>query len=1219
MHQNSFQSIRKKAFRKACSKVHRTQDSVSYRGGELTPEFLRRSGLEPPPLPLLSGATLSSSPTPTPATFRSRPRGGQASKHLRVLSWNAGHLGVQQWAEIRTWLREDSSSVCDVLVLQETHWNETAEFDVEGWHCISSAKKGAARAPKKKAAPGQRPEMKAASQQDPQLDTSRADGVMVLLSKRIPANQVRWREIRKGRLLQVIFPWMGTRVHLAAVYQHAWSSKKTIQQNKEDRAKLLGEISSLIRSIPCRNTFLLAGDFNARLSPHEGLIGPCSTAAEATNLQDESLQALVTSHGLIALNTWSSGQGHTFIQNASRSQIDFFFTTAASATGKAKQASPQSHLRLGQWKRGGHLPLLVQLRPTRHWNLPQQRQSPPQFNKEALEAAVRNDLPVSQRMKDWVQQRLSSDPDQVNAGLMEAAATYFPRSRSEGKPESAQHRATLRMWHRVQHIRSLHEESVTTLADLEQSLEDLSTWHKQALNLARKERHRAFQAEVDEACAHHDSYIAHKTLKKLRPWTPQVKAQLQGPDGNLLDAPAELQLLRNHVETVFAKHPPLEHAVSSLPVISPRLLSKHIGSIRPHKAVPQGSAPAAAWRLCSDLVGEALTASLQELGHRPGPAAEMLRSSLKDADLCFIPKPNKPATKPSNLRPLGIIRPDGKGLAGACRDLLAPITETYLRDLPQFAYQPKRGLSDALGRVVRHVRLVRQSCQDARRTRHQIQQSQVRPPLVGGVCFALDLSQAFDMVSRRDLLDTLRAAGADSALIDLVAALHAESTYSFRTQGQEGQVVSTTGIKQGCKLAPTLFSMLTGTIFRELIALVGVQAVVDYLTGYADDLTVHREIHSMEDLGRAHALIEQLLALVRKHGFAVNPSKCTMMVKLEGTQAQRALRRFTYWRTAPDGQRQKMWRLGQAKSHEGFPSVTSFKYLGVMLSYGNNFEKATLKHRLQEGNAKLQRVRRFVHNRRTAGPRSRLHIWHSTVWATVSSGLVDVGLTEETAALLRAWHAKKIRAVLNCPAHLTHKSTSDLYRAHDIVDPVLKLQKRHANRVKRLLKRHRLSQTGDVALAPPALEQALFLRGQYQSVIAQLDAAATPAAPASLETCPTCNQQFETKVGLRTHIARKHPETVQRYIPRTFSHLLSVDGLPHCAACRKRFPQMKGLKDHLLSGACSAPAELRALDDQAQPTTAPTSSLSGLHRRAGSRASLQGTSGVLSHMWFLDP
>ena len=171
---------------------------------------------------------------------------------------------------------------------------------------------------------------------------------------------------------------------------------------------------------------------------------------------------------------------------------------------------------------------------------------------------------------------------------MEAAATYFPRSRSEGKPESAQHRATLRMWHRVQHVRSLHEESVTTLADLEQSLEDLSTWHKQALNLARKERHRAFQAEVDEACAHHDSYIAHKTLKKLRPWTPQVKAQLQGPDGNLLDAPAELQLLRNHVETVFAKHPSTLSPPfpSSLSDCCPNTSDRFVRTRQRHKALP---------------------------------------------------------------------------------------------------------------------------------------------------------------------------------------------------------------------------------------------------------------------------------------------------------------------------------------------------------------------------------------------------------------------------------------------------------------------------------------------------------------------------------------------------------------------------------------------------------------------------------------------------------
>ena len=86
-----------------------------------------------------------------------------------------------------------------------------------------------------------------------------------------------------------------------------------------------------------------------------------------------------------------------------------------------------------------------------------------------------------------------------------------------------------------------------------------------------------------------------------------------------------------------------------------------------------------------------------------------------------------------------------------------------------------------------------------------------------------------------------------------------------------------------------------------------------------------------------------------------------------------------------------MWRLGTSKSKP----VSQFKNLGVVA------------HRLQESNVKLHQIRRFVHNRRTAGPKSRLQIWHSAAWATAASGLVDVGLTDETASLVRAWHAAK--------------------------------------------------------------------------------------------------------------------------------------------------------------------------------------------------------------------
>ena len=166
--------------------------------------------------------------------------------------------------------------------------------------------------------------------------------------------------------------------------------------------------------------------------------------------------------------------------------------------------------------------------------------------------------------------------------------------------------------------------------------------------------------------------------------------------------------------------------------------------------------------------------------------------------------------------------------------LLKPVTEAYLRDIPQFAYQPNRGLSDALGRAIQHVTDVKAACQRHRRTRRELRRGIAKLQLEGGICFALDLSQAFDMVDRADLIDTLEQAHTEPEITDLVASLLAGSRYGIKAQGEASHVTSATGIKQGCKLSPTLFSMLTGTMFRELAQLVGADATLRYLTGYAD-------------------------------------------------------------------------------------------------------------------------------------------------------------------------------------------------------------------------------------------------------------------------------------------------------------------------------------------------------------------------------------------------
>ena len=445
------------------------------------------------------------------------------------------------------------------------------------------------------------------------------------------------------------------------------------------------------------------------------------------------------------------------------------------------------------------------------------------------------------------------------------------------------------------------------------------------------------------------------------------------------------------------------------------------------------------------------------------------------------------------------------------------------------------------------------------------------------------------MVRRQDLMDTLLEAGVPTDIRGLVASLHSNSRYAVRSQQTSCSVESTTGIKQGCKLAPTLFSLLTGKLFRELAEVVGWDRVLHSLTGYADDLTVHHAVTSWSDLLQAHNMIANLLSIVRKYGFKVNSDKCHLMVKLTGTASARAHKLFSHTFLDAKGERHRRWRIGSTKAQESFPQTSSFKYLGVYVSYGNQ-EKATLDFRLQEGHAKLQQVRRYVHNRRFSGPKSRLKIWHTTVWATVSAGLVDIGLTAETAQQLRRWHARKIRAVLNKPVHLTGISTRHLYAAYGIKDPVQLLLERQSNRVgslrarlesqKRPAAQQAVKQDAqpppnhqDAALLPDSLQYAQTVLTEYEALLAD-----TPDEDELRHCCRYCSFQTNTEQGLHIHEAKMHRDKLDRYIPPDFLPEHSKDGLPTCAACNKQFALWKGLKDHLLSGACREPAAPRRID-----------------------------------------
>ena len=116
----------------------------------------------------------------------------------------------------------------------------------------------------------------------------------------------------------------------------------------------------------------------------------------------------------------------------------------------------------------------------------------------------------------------------------------------------------------------------------------------------------------------------------------------------------ELKELGQYATQVFAAHPKLPEQTGRMPQLEPAKLARHIASQTRES--------------CSSL--EALRAA-SVTGPRPilrflGNSAASGRWS-DQSGLVSYPEAGK-ADKPSQLRPLGILRPDAKGLAGTAKD-----------------------------------------------------------------------------------------------------------------------------------------------------------------------------------------------------------------------------------------------------------------------------------------------------------------------------------------------------------------------------------------------------------------------------------------------------------------------------------------------------------------------------------------------------------------------
>ncbi|CAE7939312.1 Pol, partial [Symbiodinium necroappetens] len=162
-----------------------------------------------------------------------------------------------------------------------------------------------------------------------------------------------------------------------------------------------------------------------------------------------------------------------------------------------------------------------------------------------------------------------------------------------------------------------------------------------------------------------------------------------------------------------------------------------------------------------------------------------------------------------------------------------------------------------------------------------------------GLCLSLDLSSAFDSVSRDLLIQSLLDHQVPSDLINVIQQLHRGAKYIFRTSQARGQVTTTNGIKQGCRAAPTLWVSFTLSVLEHLARHRSLMWVQNILTLFADDFCGHWTITCLQDWTAAISDLTLLMETLETYQLRVNLQKTALLVNLKGKTAKKLLRQHT--------------------------------------------------------------------------------------------------------------------------------------------------------------------------------------------------------------------------------------------------------------------------------------------------------------------------------------
>jgi len=193
-------------------------------------------------------------------------------------------------------------------------------------------------------------------------------------------------------------------------------------------------------------------------------------------------------------------------------------------------------------------------------------------------------------------------------------------------------------------------------------------------------------------------------------------------------------------------------------------------------------------------------------------------SEWRDGIIISLYKGKGPKTKCSNYRPITLLSVPGKVFANVFISGIQPLLESARRP-QQSGFTAGRSTIDA----ILALRLLSELHREFDRPLH--------------VAY-LDIKAAFDCVDRTALWKALSSKGIPDILFHLIEALHQSTEARVRIGSRlSGRFQTTSGVRQGCILAPTLFCVAIDWIFEHMSVHPGINIGNYNITDlvYADD------------------------------------------------------------------------------------------------------------------------------------------------------------------------------------------------------------------------------------------------------------------------------------------------------------------------------------------------------------------------------------------------